>query len=86
MEDNNKVGQCPHQIAIATSGNGLIYMLDFHPIANESKLDQLPTLQPSVHKCVEILATTSQIAVCAQKVVFLATSTGLSFVDMNGVF
>ena len=93
MEDNNKVGQYPHQIAIATSGNGFIYMIVFNPIANESKLVQLQLHNlvctkalTASYKGVEIQATISQILVCAQKVMFIATSTGLTFVDMNGVF
>ena len=39
--EDNKVGAFPHPVDITNAGNGVVFMLDFVPMSNQSRLVQL---------------------------------------------
>ena len=44
--EDNKVGAYPHPVAISNAGGGILFMLDFSPLNNQSKLFKLQLHNP----------------------------------------
>lgn len=44
--EDNKVGAYPHPVAITNAGGGILFMLDFAPMNNQSKLVKLQLHNP----------------------------------------
>lgn len=44
--EDNKVGAYPHPVVIANAGGGILFMLDFAPLNNQSKLVKLQFHNP----------------------------------------
>ena len=79
--EDNKVGAYPHPVAISNAGSGILFMLDFSPLNNQSKQVKLPLHNPVCVTVVREKLPSDKSLCTSNGFVFACTADGIVVVE-----
>lgn len=79
--EDNKVGAYPHPVAITNAGGGILFMLDFAPLNNQSKLVKLKLHNPVRATVVREKLSSAKSLCSSNGFVFVCTADGIVVVE-----